>query len=146
MIDGRAVPMRICAHVLRRQRGLTMLGFLVSLLLLGFFSLLLVKIGPIFVDHYMIRSTLESLQQDRDIHLKTREEILDLLRRRWDINNIRNVTTKDVKMTREDGVIKLHLKYDVTQSVIGNIDALVHFNDLILINPADETPRNPSGK
>ena len=44
--------------------------------------------APIYFDHYMIRSTLQSLESDRDLRNKSREEIFELLRRRWEINNV----------------------------------------------------------
>lgn len=116
-----------------RQDGLTLIGFLFLLALLGFVTLSVVRISPIYFDHYLIQTTFESLKKDPDLQSKTRDEILSLLQKRWDINNIENVTTKDVKITREEGSIKLHLKYDVTRNVFGNLDVLVHFDDLFLI-------------
>lgn len=117
----------------RRQRGLTLIGFLMLMGLVGFVALFAVRVGPIYFDHYLIRTTIDSLQKDPDLHSKTREEILGLLRNRWDINNIETVKDKDIKITREDGAIKLHLKYDVARNVFGNLDVLVHFDDLFLI-------------
>ena len=124
----------MCANLpYHKQKGLTLIGFLLLLGLLGFVALSVVRISPIYFDHYLIQTTFESLKKDPDLQSKTREEILGLLQRRWDINNIENVTTKDVKITREDGAIRLHLKYEVIRNVFGNLDALVHFDDMFLI-------------
>ncbi len=115
------------------QSGLTLVGFLILMGLGGFVALFAVRVAPIYIDHYLIRTTVDSLNKDPDIESKSREEILGLLQNRWDINNIETIKPKDVKMSREDGVIKLHLKYDVTKNVVGNLDVLVRFDDLFLI-------------
>lgn len=117
------------------QCGLTLIGFLFLMAMIGFMALCAVRVGPIYFDHYLISTTFDSLNKDPDIQSKSREEILGLLQKRWDINNIETVKTKDVKINREDGTIKLQLKYDVTRNLYGNLDVLVHFDDLFLIEP-----------
>lgn len=117
----------------RNQRGITLTGFLIQLAVWGFLLLLLVKIGPVYFDHYLMKTTLDSLQRESGIASKTREEILELLRRRWEVNNIEYVTTDNVKITREEGSLKVHLVYDVTKPVLGNVDAVVHFDDLFTV-------------
>jgi hypothetical protein len=116
------------------QRGMTLISFLLLLGLLGVCSVVLVRVAPIYIDHYMIRSTLQSLEQDRDLSSKSREEIYDLLRRRWEINNVDEVTTGNVKIEREDEKIKLNLRYDVVRHVFGNLEVLVHFDDVVVID------------
>lgn len=133
MIAGEPLPRLSGPRSLSHQRGMTLSGFLFQLAIWGFLGLLAIKMGPIYFDHYLIRSTLESLEKDRGLTTKTREEILELLRRRWEVNNIENVTTENVKITRDDGNLQLHLVYDVAKPVVGNVDAVVHFDDLVIV-------------
>ena len=57
------------------QNGLTLIGFLWVAFLIGFFSLLVLKIGPICLEHYKVvhRSVA---QKENDIASKSRDEIL----------------------------------------------------------------------
>jgi len=119
------------ANFLSRQKGLTLVGFLSVLFLIGFFSLLALKIGPVYLEHYKVASSLESLKTENDIALKSREEILTLLQRRWQVNSVERVTAKDVKITKQGSYLKVQVAYDVAEHVFGNVDALLHFNDLI---------------
>ncbi|HYE36541.1 DUF4845 domain-containing protein [Methylocaldum sp.] len=114
-----------------RQRGLTVTGFLFVLFLIGFFSLLVLKIGPVYLEHYKVASSLESLKKDNDIASKSREEILSLLQKRWEINMVERVTAKDVKITKQGAYLKIQITYDVAEHLFGNVDALLHFNDLL---------------
>ncbi|MGX2039563.1 DUF4845 domain-containing protein [Methylocaldum sp. MU1018] len=116
-----------------RQKGLTATGFLFNLFLIGFFSLLVLKIGPVYLEHYKVASSLESLKKDSDIALKSREEILSLLQKRWEINMVERVTTKDVTITKQGSYLKVQIAYDVAEHLFGNVDALLHFNDLLEI-------------
>jgi hypothetical protein len=116
------------------QAGMTMISFLLLLGLLGICSVVLVRVAPIYFDHYMIRSTLQSLESDRDLRNKSREEIFELLRRRWEINNVDDVTTGNVKLERDDQALKLKLRYDVVRHVLGNLDVVVRFDDEVVID------------
>jgi Domain of unknown function (DUF4845) len=127
--SGRRFPTRP-----GRQGGMTLISFLLLMGLLGVCAVVAMRVVPIYIDHYMILSTVESLQQDRELGSKSREEILDLLRKRWDINNIDDVTTANVKIERDDGKLKLNLRYDVIRPVLGNLDVLVHFDDVVVID------------
>ncbi|CAI8776386.1 DUF4845 domain-containing protein [Methylocaldum szegediense] len=113
------------------QNGLTLIGFLWVAFLIGFFSLLVLKIGPIYLEHYKVVSSLESLKKENDIASKSREEILSLLQKRWEINMVERVTAKDVKIIKNGSYLKVEIAYDVAQHLFGNVDALLHFDDLI---------------
>jgi hypothetical protein len=118
-----------------RQEGISLIGFLLLMAVGSFVILFVVRVAPIYFDHYLIKSTIESLNKDPDLQSKSREEILGLLQNRWDINNIEAVKKKDVKVSREEGNLKLQLKYEVTRNVYGNLDVVVRFDDEFVIPP-----------
>lgn len=118
-----------------RQQGISLIGFLLLMAVGSFVILFVVRVAPIYFDHYLIKSTIESLNKDPDLQSKSREEILGLLQNRWDINNIEAVKKKDVKVSREEGNLKLQLKYEVTRNVYGNLDVVVRFDDEFVIPP-----------
>lgn len=115
----------------RHQRGLTFISFALLMAVAGFFLLLLFRIGPVYLNHYKVRSSLESLKSDRDLLEKTREDILKTLEKRWDINMVDTVTTKDVRITRSDGILRVQVAYEVARPIMGNVDALIRFDDQI---------------
>ncbi|QXP83579.1 DUF4845 domain-containing protein [Methylococcus sp. Mc7] len=115
----------------RHQRGLTFLSFALLMAVAGFFLLLLFRIGPVYLNHYKVRSSLESLKSDREMLEKSREDILKTLEKRWDINMVDTVTTKDVRITRSDGILRVQVAYEVVRPIMGNVEALIHFDDQI---------------
>ena len=45
--------------LLAKQRGMTGLGWLTVLALIGFFSLMILKLAPIYLDHYSVASSCQ---------------------------------------------------------------------------------------
>jgi hypothetical protein len=114
-----------------RERGMTFISFLLLIGLIGFFSLLILKIGPVYLDHYKVKATLESLKADRDLASKTRDEILRSLEKRWDIEMVSSVSRDNVVIDKNSQQITIQIAYDVTKPILGNVDVVVHFNDAI---------------
>ena len=46
----------------RREKGLTFLGFIMMMVLIGFFANLVLKIGPIYLNHFKVKTSFESLK------------------------------------------------------------------------------------
>ncbi|AAU92528.1 hypothetical protein MCA1464 [Methylococcus capsulatus str. Bath] len=115
----------------RHQRGLTFIGFVLLMAVAGFFLLLLFRLGPVYLNHYKVNSSLKSLKSDPQLLEKTREDILKTLEKRWDINMVDSVTTKDVRISRSEGTLRVQVVYDVVRPIVGNVAALIHFDDQI---------------
>ena len=116
---------------LSRQSGMTLIGFLFTFLVFGFFVLLVLKLAPIYLEHFKVKSTLASLEKEPELASKSKDEILNMLQRRWDINMIDKVSAKDVTVTKQGGRVKVQIVYEVSEHILGNVDALVYFDDTI---------------
>ena len=115
----------------KRQSGMTMIGFLLMFMLIGFFALLVIKIAPIYLEHFKIQSSLESLKKDSDFATRSKDEILSTLQKRWDINSVDRVTAKDVTISRQGGKLKVQIAYEAVEHIMGNVDVLVTFDDSV---------------
>lgn len=116
------------------QRGITFIGFVLLMVFIGFFALLALKLIPVYLDHYKVVSVLKSLENDKDLPSRSRDEILRTFEKRWDIDMIDSVTKDDVTITKDMRRIKVQIAYDVTKPILGNVDALVHFDDSIEVD------------
>ena len=114
-----------------RQSGMTLISFLMMFVLIGFFALLVIKLAPIYLEHFKVSSSLQTLKNEPDIGHKSKEEIIRLLEKRWEINMVNVVTGKDVEFTRTSSSMKVQIAYEVSTHILGNIDALVYFDDSI---------------
>ena len=108
---------------------MTGLGWLTVLALIGFFSLLTIKLVPIYLEHYSIKTILLSLKEEPLITKKGTQEIRTLIKRRMKVNGVYNFNQRNITIKRSPGVLKVDITYDVRKNMAGNIDVLVHFSD-----------------
>ena len=114
---------------LRRQQGMTGLGWLTVLFLLGFFVLLTFKLVPIYLEHHTIYSVLHSLEEEPLITTKSSREVEQMIMTRLNTNGVRDLKRESIKIERTPGLLKVTIAYNVQENMIGNVDVLVKFND-----------------
>lgn len=122
-------------HIMKsRQKGLTLISFLVIFIVAGFFILLTLKIVPVYLDHMKIESSLEGLKNEKGIAFKSPQEIKQLLQKRWDVNSIEGMDpAQDVEIERKGGAMTIRVAYEVEKPVLGNMSALMKFDDSITV-------------
>jgi hypothetical protein len=114
---------------IKRQNGMTGLGWLTVLALIGFFSLLTIKLVPIYLEHYSIKTILLSLKEEPLITKKSPQEIRTLLKRRLKVNGVYDLDKNAITIKKSTGVLKVDITYEIRKNMAGNIDVLVHFSD-----------------
>ena len=114
-----------------RQRGMTGAGWLLVLFLIGFFSLLILKLAPVYMENYTVKTVLASLEQEPLITKKSVTEIRKMIRRRMKVNGIYEFDKDAIKITRDGGVTTVEIDYEVQKNVAGNVDLLIFFSDSV---------------
>jgi len=114
-----------------RQRGMTGAGWLLVLFLIGFFSLLTLKLAPIYMDNYKVRTVLASLEEEPLITKKGVGEIRKMIKRRMKVNGFYDFDKDSIAITRDGGVTTVEIAYEVQENIAGNVDILVFFSDSV---------------
>jgi hypothetical protein len=112
-----------------RQTGITFISTLALLVIAGFFVLLALKLGPIYLENYTIRSVLENIKQDSFLGTRPASEIRRAINDRLYINEVRRLKPSDIELKREGEVVKVQIDYSVKEHILGNVDVLVSFSD-----------------
>jgi hypothetical protein len=115
----------------KRQQGLTLISIAFILGLIAFFTLLVLKIAPIYLDHSKVANALAALEKSTDIETKTEYEVKDSLNKRFNINYVYDVTQDDIKVTKHGNYLKVVIEYEVVKKLVGNLSVLVGFKDFI---------------
>jgi len=97
----------------------------------GFLGLLAIKLFPIYMEHYNVSSSLQSLQRDEGDALHQGESAKRRLLRRFSINDVSHVSSKNISVTREANKEVVTVQYEVRKPLLANIDVVVSFNDSI---------------
>jgi hypothetical protein len=114
-----------------KQRGMTGLGWLTVLFLIGFFVFLAFKLVPIYLEHHSVESVLVSLKDEPLITKKTVPQVRNIILTRLNTNGVRDIGPKDIKISKKPGVLNVAIGYEVRKDMVGNIDILVSFDDKV---------------
>lgn len=112
----------------RYQTGMTAIGWLLVLGLIAFFTLITLRLVPLYLEYGKVASVIESLKSEPGITSKPRTEIVKLVSRRFDVNDVRNVDARIIKVSKDKGVLTVSIDYERRQHLIGNVDVVAVFD------------------
>lgn len=117
------------------QKGMTALGWLIVLALIGFFALVAIRLLPMYMESFEVAGSLESLKNEPFITQKSVAEVASLIQKRFDVNDIKSVNRKtDVKIEKSGGTLKVTVAYESRKHLLGNLDIVGVFNKQVEIN------------
>jgi hypothetical protein len=111
-----------------KQQGVTVLGGLCVLAIAGFIITAGLKLGPLYLDNSFVSAAIESLA-DENIHTLTDKQIRRKLADNFDINNVRDMDMRDVKIIRDKTHTSVTLDYEKRINFMGNVDVVVKFKN-----------------
>ncbi len=114
---------------LNKQRGLTFISIAFILGLIAFFTLLVLKIAPIYINNSRVVNAVAALKNTTDITTKTKQEIKTSLEKRFDMNYVEYVKPEDVKIIAQPGYVSVNIDYERVEKIAGNLSVLVEFHE-----------------
>ena len=116
-----------------QQGGMTAIGFIIILAMIAFFTLIVLKLMPIYYENFKINTALKSLKDEQGISEKTSTEIHTMIVRRFRIDNIQRALEDDIKITQDRNGIVIDIDYEIRDPFFANVDVVVSFKDKIEI-------------
>jgi len=114
---------------INRQTGLTAISIVILLVVGAFFVLIGLKLAPIYIENYKVRSHLKRIEKDPEMATLSESEIVKRLFRRFDIDDVNNVKQDDVTVEQQGADLIIHIDYEVRTSAIGNLDLVANFSE-----------------
>ncbi len=114
-------------QTLKSQRGMTAIGWLIVLGLIGFFTVLALRMVPSYLESFTVYAALESLQEESGMANNTPQDIRSMMSRRFDINDVKSITAKDVDIENLGAAYLVSVDYEVRMPVFGNVDVVMSF-------------------
>ena len=111
------------------QRGITFLGFVIVLAVVGFFGFLAMRLFPVYQEYYSAVSVFKSVTEAPGAVNESPAEIRKQLERRFQISYVENINLdKDIKFKNEKSGKLLQLKYEVRRPLMYNLDFVASFD------------------
>lgn len=115
---------------MKRQKGMTLIGTVIVLALIGFFTLLILNVGPLYGDYYKVKSAIKAVEETPNLSSKTVRDIKILFAKKIDINYIPSgPILESTKVKKGAGRVKMHVKYDFTTTLLSNLDVVLHLDE-----------------
>ncbi|BCG63376.1 MAG: hypothetical protein methR_P1085 [Methyloprofundus sp.] len=115
----------------KHQQGITLISLIFLLGLIAFFTLLVLKIAPIYMDHSKVVHSLESLKRRPDIERQSKQAVWVSLSKQFNIAYVSHIKKKDVTITSRARYLKVQIIYHVKQPLFGNLSVWVDFDNSI---------------
>jgi hypothetical protein len=122
----------------RTQSGITLLGFIIVLAVVGLFAYIGMKLFPMYSEFYSVKSALKGLSKEPGIGNTNPAKIQDLFFRRLYISYAENVKKENVKIKRVDNGWQMDVSYEVRKPMIANLDVVGKFNATQLLTRTGE--------
>jgi hypothetical protein len=116
---------------LQKQKGLTFISWLVILIVAGFLVFVGIRITPVYIDHYAVKSVLESVINDPLSARKSKRDILETITKRLYVNNIRHVNRKHIKIQRSGNKTMINVAYEESRHIVYNVSLVMTFKESV---------------
>jgi hypothetical protein len=120
---------------IERQRGLGWFGLLFVFGTIGFFAIIVVKVGPIYMNHFTVMKIVKGVADNPDYANAPPQEIRSTLERRWDIDYVKHLDDRDVKIKRGKAGRMLSYDYSAEVNLFYNVYVVVKFKDDFPMKP-----------
>jgi hypothetical protein len=107
---------------------MTLIGMVFVALIAGVFVLAAIRLTPVYLEYMKINSSLDAMKTDLDGSNAGPSQIRTSLERRFDIEGVRSLKARDMKIERTANGYSVQADYEGRTPFIGNVYFLVDFD------------------
>ncbi|MEE5105511.1 DUF4845 domain-containing protein [Pseudomonas alliivorans] len=111
------------------QKGLSWVGWLLTLALVAFAVSTSLKIIPHYLDYMAMTKIIKAVETNKGLDITTVNEFYSYVEKSMQLNSIRDIDlNKALKVTVENNAFNAHLNYEQREPLIQNIDVVIRFD------------------
>ncbi len=115
------------------QGGMSIPGIIVILMMVGFFVMCAIRMAPPYFEYLSVKDIIGSIATEADPTTQTIGDIRRRISAMFNTNQIYELDPKDVEVYRKEGKTFIDANYEVRVPVMGSIDAIISFDDLLYV-------------
>ena len=112
----------------RTQSGMTLIGFILVLGVVGVFAYMGMKVIPMYTEFYSVKQSVNGLATEPGVAGMDVARIRDLFFRRLYVSYSENVKAEHVKLQRKEAGWLMTVDYEVRRPLIANLDVVGKFH------------------
>ncbi|HEX4480826.1 MAG TPA: DUF4845 domain-containing protein [Rudaea sp.] len=116
-----------------RQHGITLMGFAILLIVVGFFAYAAMKLWPAYIEYYGVVKSMKVLQSEAGIETASLAQIRQKLNVQFDLQYVEesDIPASGFQLNTQNGAHSLTITWDKDVPFIYNVDFLVHFTNTV---------------
>jgi hypothetical protein len=112
----------------RNQSGITLIGFIILLAVVGTFAYMGMKLVPMYTEFYSVKRSLADLAKEPGAGQMDSIKARKLFFRRMEMSYVESVKQENFKIVRNDQGMEITVDYEVRRPLIANLDVVGRFN------------------
>ena len=116
-----------------RQRGMTFLGLVTILVILGAGLYAAMRLVPVYLEYTKVARSLEQVRDEHAAIDTNPQMIRNSLERRWDVEDIKSIGWKEIDIKKTNDGYAVRATYDVVEPFIANVFLLTKFDKSVTI-------------
>jgi Domain of unknown function (DUF4845) len=117
----------------QRQRGMTFLGLVTILAILGAGLYAGIRLVPVYLDYMKVARALDQVRDEHSAIDTNPELIRRSLERRWDVEDIKGIGWKEVEIKKSNEGYDMRAAYEVEQPFVANVYLLAKFDKSVVV-------------
>ena len=118
----------------RKQRGITLMGFIMVATIAGFFALMAFKLFPAYSEYYGVVQAMKSIAATPGSGSMEQVELQQKLQKNFDVGYVDTVMGKDAKLIRDKTGNQLNMNYEYRKPLFYNLDYVAKFDYTVTLN------------
>jgi len=109
-----------------QQRGLSLMGLIVTLAILGFLAVMGAKLLPVYIEYFSVKKILAAM----DYNGETKGTVAEIRRHyetRNAIEDVKSVQGSDLEITKEGAETIITANWSVKVPIVANVSACIDF-------------------
>jgi Tfp pilus assembly major pilin PilA len=112
---------------MRRQQGMTLIGMVFVAIIAGIFVLAAIRLTPIYLEYMKVDAALDAMKNDLDGSNAGPGQIRTSLERRFDIDDVKSIRSRDVVIERSANGHTVKADYEGRTPFLANVYLVVDF-------------------
>lgn len=109
------------------QKGMTTIGWIIVIAIFGSIVLTGLKILPMYLDYFNVKSVVDSVVTDSSLDPKSKRDLWTAISKRLLINQVRGIQRENVSFSRKEGITTIVVDYNVEKPYIAQLYLGAHF-------------------
>jgi hypothetical protein len=119
---------------IRKQNGLTLIGFFIVLTVVLFFAYTAMRLVPMYLEYYSLINAMDTLKSEPAAKSMAPRQIKENLRNKlWVSYSANNIKDQHIRISKKTDGINVRVKYEVRKPFMANIDIVGSFDRSVVL-------------